>query len=99
MTKLKKILPSRVLKLFPQNFEPISLFAVEPVLEVKYSVCDTISLGVHDDKNAIRRNVDAVFGLQLDCGITLNQGFNGIVRVGTAVDERLYLLNIVKSHD
>lgn len=77
----------------------MSLFAVEPVLEVEDRVCDTISFGVRDDKNAARRNVDAVFGVQLDGGVTLDQGFAGIVRVGTAVDERLHLLNIVESHD
>lgn len=77
----------------------MSLFAVEPVLEVEDSVCDTISFGVRDDKNATRRNVDAVFCVQLDGGVTLDQGFAGIVRVGASIDERLYLLNIVKSHD
>ena len=35
----------------PPNFEAMSLFAVEPVLEVEDRVRNPISFGVRDDKN------------------------------------------------
>ena len=83
----------------PENLEAMSLFSIKPVLEVEDRVYDAICFGVRNDEDASRGNVNAVFSVELYGGIVLNQGFTGIMRVWTAVDEGLNFLDVIEPHN